>query len=568
MTAAERDQLLADLLTDLTERQRRGEMADIDAAARARPELALELRQLWAAAQVAGAFGRAVTPRPEPARKDSSSLQKIGEYELIEELGRGGMGVVYKARQPVLDRVVALKVLRTTELASSEETRRFRAEAELAARLDHASIVPVYDVGEADGRLYFTMKYIEGTTLAKVLAEHPLPPREAARLIGLVARAIHHAHQQGVLHRDLKPSNILLSTKSDTTEKDGQAEYVPLVADFGLAKRVAAGAGLTATGAILGTPSYMSPEQASGSRGRLGPAGDVYSLGAILYECLTGRPPFQGATPVDTLLLVLDQEPVPPRRLNPQVDRSLELICLKCLQKQADLRYPSAAALADDLDRFLAGERPSVWSGTLLDVVGNVLRETHHAPVLENWGLLWMWHSLQLVLLCVVTNVLFWAGYRSHVVYLTLWSVGLVAWGTIFWRLRRRGGPVLFIERQIAHVWAGAVAASIGIFIIEWLLEPDVEVLGLSPVLAVIAGMTFLIKAGMLSGAFYLASAALFLTAIPMALLPDVAPLLFGVVSAGCFFFPGLVYHRRRQRQAGANGACNSASSNSSVIVR
>ena len=571
-TDPQRDQRLADLLTLLSERQQHGEPAGLDEAARDNPDLADELRKLWAAVQVAGTFGKPGPRRPERTRtpaghSTSPALAQplapgclprcFGDYELLEKIGQGGMGVVYRARQVSLNRTVALKVLRNTEQASEDEAQRFRVEAETAARLDHPNVVPVYDVGEAEGQLYFTMKYIEGTTLARLVDEHPLPSREAARCVAVVARAIHYAHEHNILHRDLKPSNVLLTpapagsqgTLTAVHPQTGEeTNWLPLVADFGLAKRVAGGPSLTASGAILGTPSYMPPEQASGSRGRPSPASDVYSLGAILYELLTGRPPFQAATSVDTLLLVLDQEPVSPRRLNPKVDRALELICLKCLQKQSDLRYPSAAQLADDLEKFLAGERPSVWSASLGDVIGNLLRETHHAPVLENWGLLWMWHSLQVFVLCAVTNGMLWQGYQNHLPYLTLWSVGLVAWGSIFWWLRRRGGPVLFIERQIAHAWAAGIIASIGVFGVEWLLEPKVEVLTLSPILAVFAGMVFVVKAGMLSGAFYLAALALFLTAIPMALYPQVAPLLFGAVSAACFFIPGLIYYRRRLR--------------------
>lgn len=573
-----RDQQLADLLTQLTERQQTGAPVDLDQMASDHPDLSDELRQLWAAAQIAQAFGkpestpRAATTRPRPQPKEPSQPDEeksaFGDYDLLDEIGRGGMGVVYKALQRSLDRIVALKMLRHGDQASAIDIQRFRNEAEAAARLDHPNIVPVFDVGEVEGQVYFTMRYLEGTTLARLLDEHPFPSQEAARCVAIIARAIHYAHQNNILHRDLKPSNILLYPVEDgATPGESRLvhtsgkQWVPMVMDFGLAKRVADpgahGEKLTQTGAIVGTPSYMAPEQASGSRGTPSPASDVYSLGAILYEVLTGRPPFQAASSVDTLLLVLDQEPVEPRRLNAKVDRSLELICLKCLQKQPDLRYQSAQDLAEDLDRYLEGERPAVWSGGIRDVIGNILRETHHAPVLENWGVLWMWHSLTIFLLCAVTNLLLWWNYRSHLPYVALWSVGLIAWACIFWALRRRGGPVLFIERQIAHVWAAGVSASIGVMVVEWLLsiqlkrslDIELRVLTLSPMLAIFAGMVFVVKAGMLSGSFYLAAVAMFATAIPMTLFPEVGPLIFGTVSAGCFVIPGWIYHRRLKRR-------------------
>jgi serine/threonine-protein kinase len=534
---ADRDARLARVLGELSEARRTGRVADVEAAARDHPDLADELRGLWVAVQFAEAFiqpppGEAATlaqpeVRPHAPPPGEGLPRRLGEFELLEEVGRGGMGVVYKARQTSLDRVVAVKVINRGERA------RFQVEAEAAARLDHPNIVPVYGVGEEGGQAFLWMKYVEGTTLARLVADHPLPQNEAARHVAVIARAVHYAHENGILHRDLKPSNVLIDAK-------GQ----PYVTDFGLAKQVEGGPSLTATNAVLGTPSYMPPEQASGSRGKLSPASDVYSLGAILYELLTGRPPFRAATPVDTLLMVLDQEPVPPRQYNPKVDRALELICLKCLQKHPDLRYRSAADLADDLERFLGGETPSVWSGTFADVIGSALRETPHAAVLENWGLLWMWHSLAVFGQCALTNGLALAGVTSRWPYLLIWCVGLVVWAGIFWSLRKRGGPVLFIERVIAHVWGAAVIATVGLFVIEWLL--DLPVLTLSPMLAVVAGMVFTIKAGLLSGSFYLHAAALYLVAVPMALFPQVGPLIFGAVVAGCFFLPGLKYYRQQ----------------------
>jgi serine/threonine-protein kinase len=265
------------------------------------------------------------------------------------------------------------------------------------------------------------MKLVDGTSLNQRLAEGPMPPREAAALLAPVCRAIHFAHTQGVLHRDLKPANILIDS-----------EGRPHVSDFGLAKRVEMDSDLTVTGAILGTPSYMAPEQAAGTRGKLGPASDVYSLGTILYQMLTGRPPFQAASPVDTVLLVLEQEPLPPRVLNPKADPELEMIALKCLQKPADLRYGSAAALADDLEAYLADEPISARQGLFNKIVSRALRETHHATVLENWGLLWMWHSLALFITCLLTSLLQWRGTTSPWPYLALWIVGLGNMGRNF----------------------------------------------------------------------------------------------------------------------------------------
>jgi serine/threonine-protein kinase len=297
---------------------------------------------------------------------------------------------------------------------------------------------------------------------------------------------------------------------------------------------------------VLGTPAYMAPEQAAGARGEVGPASDVYSLGAVLYHMLTGRPPFQAASAVDTVLLVLEQDPVPPRMLNPKVDRDLEMIALKCLQKPPDLRYSTAAALADDLEAYLNDESISARSGRFVQVLSRWMRETHHATVLENWGVLWMWHSLALLVVCLLTNALHWAGDENRWHYFLLWTVGLGAWAAVFWLLRRRMGPVTFVERQIAHVWAASMIGVAMLFPLEYLLARPV--LSLSPLLGLVNGMVFLVKAGILSGVFYVQAIALFLTAMLMAIYPDWAHVIFGVVSAACFFFPGLKYYRQRIR--------------------
>jgi hypothetical protein len=266
-------------------------------------------------------------------------------YELLDELGRGGMGVVYKARQFALNRVVALKTLPAADHADPEALARFRSEAAALARLQHPNIVQVFEVGEHDGRTFFALEFVEGGSLARRLAAAPLPAAEAAALAETLARAVHAAHRREIVHRDLKPANVLLA-----------ADGAPKVTDFGLAKRLDADSGLSRTGQVVGTPSYMPPEQAAGRTREVGPSADVYALGAILYECLTGRPPFKAATALATLEQVVRDEPAPPRRLQPDVPRDLETICLKCLHKDPGRRYADAAALADDLSRFRKGE--------------------------------------------------------------------------------------------------------------------------------------------------------------------------------------------------------------------
>jgi tetratricopeptide (TPR) repeat protein/predicted Ser/Thr protein kinase len=289
--------------------------------------------------------GAPPAPPPEEATAPGAGPPRVAGYELLGVLGRGGMGVVYRARQGGLKRLVALKMILTGDHASPEHLARFQAEAEAVARLQHPNIVQVYEVGEQDGRPFFSLEFCAGGSLDKKLRGQPQPPRQAADLAETLARAMEAAHQAGIIHRDLKPANVLLLP-------DG----TPKITDFGLAKKLEAEAGQTHSGAVMGTPSYMAPEQAAGKIKEVGPLSDVYSLGAILYELLTGRPPFRGATLYETLDQVQTQEPVPPSRLQPAVPRDLETICLKCLRKEANKRYGSAAALADDLRRFLDGE--------------------------------------------------------------------------------------------------------------------------------------------------------------------------------------------------------------------
>jgi eukaryotic-like serine/threonine-protein kinase len=272
-------------------------------------------------------------------------LMDFGDYELLEQIGRGGQGVVFRARQKSLNRTVALKVISLGQWASKAHVRRFRREAEAAAHLEHPCIVPIYEVGERDGSCYFSMKFVEGGQLDEAAKRKPMPVRRAAELIAKVARTVHYAHEHGILHRDIKPGNILLDANGE-----------PHLTDFGLARLVETESSVTQTLDVLGTPSYMAPEQAVGNNATVSSATDVYGLGAVLYQLLTGQPPFAGGTTYETIKLLEDTEPRPPRLLNPKVDRDVSTICLKCLEKDPKRRYSSALALAEDLERWLKHE--------------------------------------------------------------------------------------------------------------------------------------------------------------------------------------------------------------------
>jgi hypothetical protein len=386
----------------------------------------------------------------------SVRLSYFGDYELIQELARGGMGVVYEARQVSLNRTVAIKMILSAHLASEADVRRFYVEAKAAANLDHPNIVPIYEIGEHEGQHYFSMKLIKEGNLADRIKDFVSDPEAAARLTATIARAVDAAHRKGIVHRDLKPANILL-------DEAGQ----PHVSDFGLAKDLGSGEGITKSGAIMGTPSYMSPEQAQATHREIGPATDVYALGAILYELLTGRPPFRADTPLDTLIQVVESQPAHPRSLNTQVPRDLETICLKCLEKTPSKRFKSAQELADELERFLHGER-ILTSSRLLP----------QAPVARWMAWLgWlalivaicflavgaMGYSTESLLSAMLTALKSFAGAQALawcVLSVLGAAIGLVFWNTIVlpaWLLRQTTVPLAKVALGLGLIFNGVL---------------------------------------------------------------------------------------------------------------
>jgi serine/threonine-protein kinase len=385
----------------------------------------------------------------------------FGDYELLCELGRGGMGVVYKARQRSLDRVVAVKMILASHLASAEQIDRFYAEARAAARVEHPHIVGIHAVGELHGQHFFVMEHVEGQSLASRLAAGPMEPAAAAECVATIARAVHHLHGTGIVHRDLKPSNILI---------DGAG--APHVTDFGLAKVLMSDSRLTQASAIVGTPSYMAPEQAAARSAEVGPRSDVYSLGAMFYEMLVGRPPFREVTPLDTLVQVLEAEPRLPRELNPRVPRDLEMICLRCLEKAPDARYASAQELADDLDRFARGESvearpPGVWQ--------RVRRWSRREPALSS-------HLGMLVVCAAILQAHYtFTGHRDETPNHYAVMVVLALWAGISAVCQRLLRHEPFAE-SVRYVWA---AADVALLTLVLVVTGGVE----GPVAAVYPGL-------------------------------------------------------------------------------
>jgi len=412
--------------------------------------------------------------------------EQLGDYLLLEEIARGGMGIVYKALQQSLGRQVALKMILSGSLASPAERERFRREAQLAAGLDHPNIVPIYEVDELDGVPFFSMKLVDGGNLSQQISRYARNPRATARLMAKLAAAVHYAHGKGFFHCDLKPSNILI-------DRDGQ----PQITDFGLARRVSEDSSLTATGAILGTPSYMAPEQAAGHRRSIGPGTDVYGLGAILYELLAGRPPFRTPTMMETVVQVLERDPVPPHELAPGLPHELETICLKCLEKMPEDRYPSAQALADDLERFLQGDPVEAtgvfqsirrWTRREPEVVSRLGGLTAVAMITEfnHWAFSpnpnhGVHYRVQATLLlwaisAVVFQILWRKGWRSDLIRM-LWSSADMICLTIALKLLNRpestllvGYPLMIAASglwfRVGLVWFTTALAILGYLVI------------------------------------------------------------------------------------------------------
>jgi Protein kinase domain len=482
-------------------------------------------------------------PPAAPTLHDSPPSRPFGDYQLLTELGRGGMGVVLKAFEPRLNRFVAIKMILPGALANAEDLHRFHTEASAAAGLQHPHIVAVHDIGVLEDKHYYSMDFIDGPSLTQRLADGPLPGRTAAKYILAIAHAIQHAHDHGILHRDLKPGNILLDQEDQ-----------PHVTDFGLAKQFNCKSSHTRTGSIVGTPSYMAPEQAAGSKD-LGPACDIYGLGALLYELLTGRPPFRAETPMDTLMQVMEREPAPPRLFNPGVDRDLEAISLKCLSKNPRHRYATAKEVGLELERYLNGDPIHARSFNVFDRVARSLDRSQYDVQFRSLGSMLYWFA-GIVFATHVLKELLTVEHEAipHASWLVI-GVQFVQFGCmglVFMCYRPRAWQAETVaERQMWAVWIGYIVSCFLVSGVTRVLFGEAPLFErvLYPYFAVMAGMAYCVLGSSYWGRCYAFGVAFWVLAGVMLLDMRWAILEYGGMWA--FALASIGFHLRRLGERG-----------------
>jgi predicted Ser/Thr protein kinase len=528
--AAESFASLEAAMADYLQRLERGEQPDPNEYLRAHPGQAAELRNFFRNHHWLGK-----TPAPLGA---SLAGTLVGPYEIEGEIARGGMGVVYRARQQGLKRAVALKLISSGVLASEQERRRFRSEAEAAARLHHPGIIAIHEIGSWQGYEYYSMALVEGPTLQRRIDDQTFDHDTSARLVRDIARAVDYAHRAGIVHRDLKPENILIC-------EDGR----PLVTDFGLAKWHREGTMLTRTGQVIGTPHYMSPEQACG-RCDVGAEADIYALGAILYALLTGRPPHIGSSAAEVLRSVLQDEPAAPRQIRRDVPLDLEKVCLKAIDYEPSKRYESAESLALDLERYLAGEPTSAAGSGLLDRMAREIRRDQHQTHFEDWGRTLTQLGMIIFVGHVTMFVLHLAEYPQ---WLAFWAPRAVMMAAVFVAIyRARAGSLLprsVAERPVWSIWLGYLAALGTINLLA--VTRGIDYPSQFPIAAALSGFGFIAMSGHVWGGSALLGFGFLAVALLTTWSVDLAPLWFG----GMWLISLLVLARHyRTKRPGNNG--------------
>jgi hypothetical protein len=533
-----------DLLVQWEELRRQGKIATAEELCPDDARLQALLRERLARRQrLHAALDLPAETQPQHVA-EPAHLPVIDGYEIGELLGRGGMGLVFKAVQKALKRSVALKIVVSGAHAGAEERARFRTEAEAVARLGHLGIVQIYEVGEQAGCPFLALEFVSGGSLAQQLDGTPMPPRRATQLLLELARAVQHAHEQGIVHRDLKPANVLLTEAG-----------VAKVADFGVAKLLDADQGWTHTGAVLGSPSYMAPEQAAGKVRAIGPATDVYALGAILYECLTGRPPFVGGSVLETLEQVRSHDPAPPQALQPRVPEDLAAVCMKCLEKDPAQRYPSAAALAHDLDLFLRGEAIAARKLTLWDQAARLLR---HRQVDVNWGA-WATLTLCLAPLPLLAQVAVFVFFRDRPEYppvaigVSLVTVAVMLYSIFFGKRASLRAIAPARRRRNMSTWLGSfIGLILVVLTVLRMTHPSTpeEWFVIYALWLIVVGCTHFAQAAN-AGILYVTGSLCFLLAVIAPLVPFYLPLLVGSLMSLNMTTLGLLL-RRVAREAAA----------------